>query len=161
MRIATNGFIRESTVDGPGLRVVVFTQGCPHRCPGCHNRHTWDPKGGEEWDVSSVIKYLQSIMTPLHQGLTISGGEPFEQAEDCARIAEAVKQLNKDVTVYTGYRFEQLQGPEHDCLLSVADYLIDGQFEKSKRDMSLKWRGSSNQRVWKRETSRFWVQLDD
>ena len=100
MRIA--GTVSESIVDGPGLRLTVFTQGCPHRCPGCHNPQTHDPAGGREETTTALL--ARYTADPLLDGLTISGGEPMEQAAECAALAEAVHALGGNVWVYTGWR---------------------------------------------------------
>jgi anaerobic ribonucleoside-triphosphate reductase activating protein len=146
MRIA--GLVQDSIVDGPGLRFTVFTQGCPHRCEGCHNPETHDPGGGKEIPVDEVIKQMRS--NPLTDGVTLSGGEPFFQPADCAKIAEAAKKDGLNVWTYTGYTFEQLfnlSDPEIKRLLSLTDVLVDGPFILSERSLSIKWRGSRNQRL--------------
>ena len=104
MRIAN--WISDSIVDGPGLRLTVFTQGCPHRCPGCHNPETWDPAGGREVPLEELEALLAA--DPLLQGLTLSGGEPFLQAGDCASLARRARRRGLDVWTYTGYRYEDL-----------------------------------------------------
>ncbi|MCD8375842.1 MAG: radical SAM protein, partial [Oscillospiraceae bacterium] len=83
MRIA--GTVQDSIVDGPGLRFTVFTQGCPHRCPGCHNPHTHDPAGGEEISVEELERRMAA--NPANRGLTLSGGDPFLQPGECAQLA--------------------------------------------------------------------------
>jgi anaerobic ribonucleoside-triphosphate reductase activating protein len=146
MRIA--GLVQDSIVDGPGLRFTVFTQGCPHHCEGCHNPETHDPNGGSEISVEDVIKKMLS--NPLTDGLTLSGGEPFAQAGDCAMIAEAAKNAGLNVWTYTGYTIEQLfntSDPYVRKLLSLTDVLIDGPFILPKRSLNIKWRGSTNQRL--------------
>ena len=101
MRIA--GTVSESIVDGPGLRLTVFTQGCPHHCPGCHNPQTPDPAGGREESTAALL--ARYAANPLLDGLTLSGGEPMEQAAECAALAEAVHALGGNVWVYTGWRY--------------------------------------------------------
>ncbi|UOO37253.1 anaerobic ribonucleoside-triphosphate reductase activating protein [Oscillospiraceae bacterium CM] len=146
MRIA--GTVQESIVDGPGLRYVVFTQGCPHHCPGCHNPETHDPVGGTERPVEAIIKELLS--NPLTDGVTLSGGEPFIQAGDCAAIAEVAKNAGLTVWVYSGYTFEELiisPDPAVLKLLRLTDVLVDGPFVLAERSLTLRWRGSKNQRL--------------
>lgn len=146
MRIA--GLVQDSIVDGPGLRFTVFTQGCPHRCESCHNPETHDPDGGKEIPVDEVIKQMRS--NPLTDGVTLSGGEPFAQAEDCAAIAEAAKKAGLNVWTYTGYTFEQLfnlSDPDMKKLLNLTDVLVDGPFILAERSLAIKWRGSKNQRL--------------
>ena len=148
MRIADT--IQDSIVDGPGLRFVVFTQGCPHHCPGCHNPGTHDPAGGKEVTVDALEAMLAS--NPLTDGLTLTGGEPFLQAEACADLARRTHARGLNVWCYTGYTYEQLctlaqQQPEVQALLDEIDVLIDGPFLLEQRSLTLKWRGSRNQRV--------------
>ena len=146
MRIAD--YIQDSIVDGPGLRFTLFTQGCPHRCPGCHNPGTHDFNGGREISPDAVIEAMLS--NPLTDGLTLSGGEPFSQPEACARIARAAKEHGLNVWAYSGWTFEQLRDnpdPEVQALLHSLDVLVDGPFLQAERSLELKWRGSRNQRM--------------
>ena len=148
MRIA--GMIQDSIVDGPGFRFTLFTQGCPHNCEGCHNPETHDYNGGSEMSTDEVIKKLLS--NPLTDGITFSGGEPFEQAGDCAVIARAARENGLNVWAYSGYTFEELlakteKHPEIMELLKLTDVLVDGRFILAQRSLSLKWRGSANQRI--------------
>ena len=105
MRVA--GLVQDSIVDGPGLRFVVFVQGCPHHCPGCHNPGSHDPKGGEELPVEGIAR--QMLNNPLTDGLTLSGGEPFEQAWECSYLARNARWNGLNVWAYTGYTFEHLR----------------------------------------------------
>lgn len=146
MRIA--GLVQDSIVDGPGLRLAVFTQGCPHRCEGCHNPETHDENGGIEIPVEEIVGKMRA--NPLTDGVTLSGGEPFSQADDCAEIAEAAKKEGLSVWAYTGYTFEELlqSGDRHiRNLLALTDVLVDGPYVESERSLNLKWRGSRNQRL--------------
>ena len=147
MRIA--GILHESVVDGPGVRFVVFTQGCLHHCKGCHNMGTWDPEGGYEVSVRDLIKEIRKAPGSVC-GVTISGGEPFLQPEEVAALSKRIHALGLSVCVFTGYLFEVLQGmnDEHiEDLLNEADILIDGPFVEELKDIGLRFRGSSNQRV--------------
>ncbi|MGN1161476.1 MAG: anaerobic ribonucleoside-triphosphate reductase activating protein [Candidatus Fimenecus sp.] len=144
------GVIRESVVDGPGWRFVVFSQGCRHNCEGCHNPQTHDFNGGYMSDVDRIIGEIKK--DPLLKGVTLSGGDPFEQAENFSVLAKEVHALGLDVVTYTGYTFEQLykgmeknEGWRH--LLSETDILIDGKFVLAKKSLNCKFRGSTNQRV--------------
>lgn len=144
MRIS--GMVQDSIVDGPGLRFVLFTQGCPHACPGCHNPETHDPSGGREVSVAEIIREMQK--NPLTDGLTLSGGEPFLQATDAAEIAKAARASGLNVWCYTGFtREELLQMPAASILLDEIDVLVDGRFEQAQKNLQLKWRGSENQRI--------------
>ena len=146
MRIA--GLVQDSIVDGPGLRFTVFTQGCPHRCAGCHNPETHDPDGGSDMTADEVIKTMLS--NPLTDGVTLSGGEPFSQPAGCAKIAEAAKNAGLNVWTYTGWTFEKLlESPDPDVrkLIGLTDILVDGCFILRERSLDIKWRGSRNQRL--------------
>lgn len=144
------GIVEESVVDGPGLRLVVFAQGCPHRCPGCHNPHTWDERGGEMVPLTAVLEKV--ARNPLLQGITLSGGEPFGQAAAMAALAAAVRRAGLDVMTYSGYTWEELlemAGQREDVkqLLYQTDYLVDGPFRLDQRVLNLPFRGSANQRI--------------
>ena len=148
MRIA--GTIQDSIVDGPGFRFVVFAQGCDQRCEGCHSPETWDKRGGVEKTTGELI--AEMLGNPLTDGLTLSGGEPFLQAAECADLAAAAHENGLNVWAYTGYTFEELLimangEPATGKLLGLIDVLADGPFKLSERTLSLKWRGSRNQRV--------------
>ena len=148
MRIA--GFIQDSIVDGPGFRFVVFAQGCRRHCEGCHNPATWDADGGVEMTVDDIA--AEMLGNPLTDGLTLSGGEPLLQAENCASLASVARENGLNVWVFTGYTFEELMKKASDepavkSLLELIDVLIDGAFDLAERTLSLRWRGSRNQRV--------------
>lgn len=144
------GFTKESVVDGPGLRAVVYAQGCSRHCRGCQNPETWDPDGGYEVEVADLVRMIKGIK--LLRGITLSGGEPFEQASAFAELAREIKEAGLDILTYTGYTFEELQQKaEKDLgvknLLENTDILIDGPFREEERDLSLAFRGSRNQRM--------------
>ncbi|MBQ9980418.1 MAG: anaerobic ribonucleoside-triphosphate reductase activating protein [Oscillospiraceae bacterium] len=147
MRIAQ--VVQDSIVDGPGFRLAVFTQGCPHGCPGCHNPETHDFSGGTEMTVEEIIEKLKK--NPLMKGLTLSGGEPFCQAEECTRLAELARENGvRNVWAYSGWTFEQLLNSEDSgkiSLLRQLDVLVDGPFILSQRSLAIPWRGSKNQRL--------------
>ena len=144
LRIA--GIIEESIVDGPGIRMTVFTQGCNHKCKGCHNPQTHDFKAGRDITIEEIIEKAKN--NPLLDGLTISGGEPFEQAQACANLARAARDIGLNVLVYTGYTYEILQEKEeYQDFLQQIDILIDGRFEIDQMDLTLAFRGSKNQRI--------------
>lgn len=148
MRIA--GVVNESIVDGPGLRMTVFFQGCPHQCPGCHNPHTHDENGGEIMDTADVVRRFRA--NPLLSGITLSGGEPLEQPAAAMEIAEAVKADGKSVMVYTGYRWEDVfamseNTPAVRGLLKHTDILVDGRYVQANKTLNLPFRGSLNQRL--------------
>lgn len=144
------GTVNDSIVDGPGIRFTIFVQGCPHRCEGCHNPQTHDFDGGETVTLESLFERIKG--NPLLDGVTLSGGEPFCQAKQLSELAAEIKKLGMNIVTYTGYTFEYLTenaSPEnfYSELLSVTDYLVDGPFKLDKRDILLKFRGSSNQRI--------------
>lgn len=142
------GLVQDSIVDGPGFRFSCFVQGCPHRCPGCHNPDSHDPGGGREMAVEEVAAQL--LGNPMTDGLTLSGGEPFAQAEDCLALARAAHAHGLNVWSYSGWTFEHLRdrGSEAQrALLAELDVLVDGPFLLEERTLALPWRGSRNQRV--------------
>lgn len=144
------GVIRESIVDGPGIRFVVFTQGCPHHCPGCHNPDTHDPEGGYDSDIDHLVTEFQK--NPMHKGMTLSGGDPFMQAAVCAELASRIHALGKDVVTFTGYTFEHLLSHANEdnawrALLEQTDILIDGPFLLAQKTLMIPFRGSANQRM--------------
>lgn len=144
------GVVRESIVDGPGIRFTVFTQGCPHKCKGCHNARTHDFAGGYDSDTTRILAEMKR--DPLLAGVTLSGGEPFSQPEPLAELAEAVRARGLSVMAYSGYTYEQLramalENPAVGRLLDATDTLVDGRFELAQRDLSLLFRGSRNQRI--------------
>ena len=149
-----NGIMEESIVDGPGLRFVLFTQGCPHHCAGCHNPDTHDPEGGYESPITDIIQNFQE--NPLLSGMTFSGGEPFLQPQALVDIAAFVHRMGKTVVTYTGYTFETLalmaqQNNAIAALLEASDILIDGPYKEEERSLELRFRGSCNQRILNRE----------
>ncbi len=141
------GIERESIVDGPGIRMVIFCQGCLRHCDGCHNPETWDLNGGKLMSTDDILSIVQS--NPLCKGVTYSGGEPFLQAEQLLSLTHQLKKKGYDIAVYTGYLFEELLNgtKEQNELLSVIDVLIDGSFIISEKTMDLNFIGSRNQRI--------------
>ena len=146
MRIANT--VSDSIVDGPGLRFTVFTQGCPHHCPGCHNPETHDPAGGREVSVAELAEEMGK--NPLTDGLTLSGGDPFCQAAECAALARLAHEKGLNVWTYTGYTYERLlEGdlPGALELLEQTDVLVDGPFLLAEKSYEALFRGSANQRL--------------
>lgn len=141
MRIA--GIVRDSIVDGPGVRDVIFTQGCPHRCSGCHNQNTWDMNGGEERLSGSILRELSDSQNDI----TISGGEPLSQWSALLRLLRLInKQTDKRVWLYTGYTVDLNQN-FYKVLARYVDVIVDGKFVDELKDPDLLFRGSSNQRL--------------
>ncbi|WP_242852545.1 anaerobic ribonucleoside-triphosphate reductase activating protein [Acetobacterium bakii] len=148
MQLRINSILEESIVDGPGLRYVIYTQGCDHHCPACHNPQTHDRQGGMLMDCDALLSQIAE--DPLLQGVTFSGGEPFLQAGVLAELAKKIHALKLDVVTYTGYTLEALldiNDPDITALLTETDILIDGPYDHSQRDLSLQFRGSRNQRI--------------
>lgn len=147
MNIRIAGTVNDSIVDGPGMRFTVFTQGCPHHCPGCHNPQTHDFEGGKVADTAEIIAKFRK--NTLLDGITLSGGEPFCQSEACLELAKAAHESKLNVWAYSGYTFEQLVDGKDawKALLSEVDILVDGLFVLEKRTLECRFRGSSNQRL--------------
>lgn len=148
LRVA--GIVSESIVDGPGIRFVIFAQGCIHHCKGCHNPATFNLNGGKLIEVETLMNEIKK--NPLLRGVTFSGGEPFLQAEAFSEIAKQCHLLGLNVLSYTGYTFEDLvsdfdKHPEWKGLLENIDILIDGPFIEKEKSLMLLFRGSSNQRI--------------
>ena len=149
-KLQISGIVHESIVDGPGLCYVIFVQGCPHHCPGCHNPQTHDFSGGRAADLKELLKEIRE--NPILTGVTFSGGEPFCQPEALCELGQEIKGMGKQLTVYTGYTYEQLMelGKERPAvleLLKLADLLVDGPYLEKERDLTLLYRGSTNQRM--------------
>ena len=148
MKFRIFGTAEDSIVDGPGIRNVVFVQGCPHHCEGCHNPESHDFQGGREADTAEIIAQMKG--NPLLDGLTLSGGEPMCSPEACAELAAAAKASGLSVWCYTGYTWEFLMregDPRRLELLRRLDVLVDGPFLLAERSLELKFCGSRNQRL--------------
>lgn len=148
LRVA--GIMKESIVDGPGIRYAIFCQGCPHDCEGCHNPSTHSFEEGKKIEISRILKSIDE--NTLIQGVTFSGGEPLCQVRPFLNLAKEVKKRNLHLLIYTGYTIEELEKrmkkePELEELLRTADHLIEGRFVQNLRNLSLLYRGSSNQRI--------------
>ena len=149
-KVRLSGIAYESLVNGPGLRRVFFAQGCKHNCKGCFNPETHDFEGGEEFNIDSLIDDVKS--NPMLKGITFSGGDPLEQGESFAYMAKKFKEIGLNIWVFTGYKFEyilenldKIAGWRE--LIENIDVLVDGRFEETLKNDSLKFKGSSNQRI--------------
>lgn len=147
--IRMHGMLRHSLVNGPGIRCVLFLQGCTHHCPGCQNPETHDIHGGT---LCSTQAILNDILTDRNlDGVTLSGGDPLLQPKACTEIAKACKQHGLSVWVYTGYLFEDIYteklGKDAANLLQYIDVLVDGLFDEALKSENCLWRGSTNQRL--------------
>ena len=140
-----SGIECESIVDGDGIRYVIFTQGCPHHCPGCHNPQTHSFEAGKLVLLDELLVDISKRRDYI-DGVTFSGGEPFCQSDQCCIIAEAAHKIGLTVWCYTGYLFEELYR-RRDKLLEQIDILVDGPFIRTEKSLDLKFRGSRNQRV--------------
>ena len=147
MKLRIAGIVNDSIVDGPGFRLSVFTQGCPHHCAGCHNPQTHDFDGGYDIDTDEIIKKMRK--NPLLDGITLSGGEPFCQGEACILLARAAHDMGLNVWAYSGYTYEQLLAGDaaQQALLDETDVLVDGPFILNQKSLELHFRGSANQRL--------------
>ena len=144
------GVIRESIVDGPGWRFVVFVQGCPHHCKNCQNAQTWSFEGGYMTTVENIVKAVKE--NKLITGVTLSGGEPFTQAKALTVLARELKKEGVDVMSFSGWTFEELRdgANEENCwmdLLKELSLLVDGKFIEEQKTLNLRFRGSKNQRI--------------
>lgn len=138
--------MQDSIVDGPGLRAVVFFAGCPHRCEGCHNPESWNIGYGTEYTVDDVVTKVKS--NRITRGVTLSGGDPFFQPLEAKLLASALRQEGYNMWAFSGYTFEEIIA-DHDMrsLLQELDVLVDGKFQEELKDLTLRFRGSSNQRI--------------
>lgn len=165
------GVVRESIVDGPGLRFAIFCQGCPHNCPKCHNQDTHDFSGGYDCDIQKIVNAIEE--NPLLSGVTFSGGEPSHQPVAFLEIAKKVKSRGLNIWMYSGYTLEELLSRANSTisdlnnmnenssqtsekneeqvalkgLLSLIDVLVDGKFINELKDLTLPFRGSKNQKL--------------
>lgn len=149
------GIEYESIVDGPGVRLAVFFQGCNHKCPGCHNPKSWDFSGGNSVDTTTVINHYKS--NPMYSGITLTGGDPVYQPEAAFELAQAVHELNGNVWLYTGFTMEELKclNDNVQLLVSNVDAIVDGPFKIEERDLSLQFRGSRNQCIYEKKNGKF------
>lgn len=146
IRLASDKLLTDSIVDGEGLRAVLWTQGCSHNCKGCHNPKTHSFNEGILVDVEDVKSLIKELV--LQDGITLSGGDPFFQVEAISEIAKFSKEQGLSVWAYTGFTFEELIKSEKALeALKYIDVLVDGKFELENRSLSLKFRGSTNQRI--------------
>lgn len=162
MQIA--GIKLNDTANCPGIGISIYVQYCPHHCKGCFNPETWSKDGGETWDNAELATYIKSHLhdNGIKRGISLLGGEPLcpENCEDELYLVKEIKQFSPDTKIYiwTGYTIEVLYARANTEsalaeILSLADYIIDGPYVDNLRDITLRMRGSSNQRIWKRENN--------
>lgn len=134
--------------NGTGLRVTLFVSGCNHHCKGCHNPQTWDPNSGIEFDGATKQELFAELNKDYISGVTFSGGDPLfpSNREVILSLCKEIKTLypNKNIWLYTGYRYEQVKHLE---ILKYIDVLVDGKYVEKLRSVNLPWVGSSNQKV--------------
>lgn len=137
-------------VNGSGVGATIYFQGCTHQCPGCHNPQTWDKDGGMVFGKGEIDTLKSLLSDNRLQRLTLSGGDPFDNIEMLAyllNLFQAYNSSGKKIWVYTGYTFEELVAHGYEHLLAQIDYLVDGRYIQEMRDLSIAFRGSSNQRI--------------
>lgn len=148
MTLQVAGFLEHSTVNGTGFRSVLFVSGCQHNCPGCQNEAMQDNHYGESLSIHEVLTRILKNK-PIIDGVTFSGGEPFDQADSLAALAKLLKAENLSIWCYSGYTYDVLaKDPKFSGLLSIIDVLVDGPYVESLYDPNLKFRGSSNQKIY-------------
>ena len=147
------GIIENDVVNGEGICLSYWTQGCPHKCDGCHNPETWNFNSGKEDSKENILNKILTLLNKnnIHRNLSILGGEPLcdENIDFTMEILKQVKQKYPSIKtfVWTGYTYEELCKLYKDIIFDNIDVLIDGKYDKNQRDITLKLRGSKNQRV--------------
>lgn len=139
---------KENVANGPGIRTVIWVSGCEHHCLGCHNKNTWDPEQGKPIDKDLLKEIFKTVDNDYISGITFTGGDPLApyNRDDVIALAMTLKTgfKNKNIWLWTGYKFEEISMIPN---IDVFDVIVDGKFEIDKRDLTLPWRGSTNQRV--------------
>ena len=154
------GFLDHSTVNGEGFRSVLFLSGCNHHCPGCHNTEMQDFNYGETLTIKQILDRILKN-TPLIDGVTFSGGEPFEQSDNLLLLAQLIKSHGLSIWCYTGYYYEGLLADPHKAtLLPWIEVLVDGPFMLEEKNEHLKYKGSCNQRILSLKEGHIQMQLD-
>ena len=153
-----SGINYESIADAEGVVCTIFISGCKHHCKGCHSKDTWDFKNGKLLD-DDLIKQINTEIDKRSflSGLVLSGGDPMYSAREVHEMIQKIHIPNNNIWCYSGFLFEEIQQDEDKkLLLNDCNVLIDGQFELDKRDVSLNFRGSSNQRIWRKGIKGEW-----
>lgn len=144
--------------NGLGCRVTLWVSGCSHHCKGCQNKETWDKKSGRVFSKEDKDKLFEILSKPYIKGLTLSGGDPLDSFDEVLQLVEEIRDTfgsTKDIWLYTGYTLEQINNSEKKEILPYINYLVDGLFELDKRDITLKFRGSTNQIIWENKDGKF------
>lgn len=143
-------------VNGLGIRVSIFFSGCSFHCKNCFNSELWDFNYGIPFTEETISKIIELLKPDYIKGLSILGGEPFHNYDAVIKLIKKVKEIypNKDIWIWTGYKFDDI--PE-ECkdILDLADVIVDGRYEEDKRDLSIAFRGSTNQRIWRKSINEF------
>ena len=150
VKIRINRVLKSTTAEGFGRRYCIWVKGCSIRCEGCGNKALWSASGGTEIETETIIEDVLA-QRDLIEGITFLGGEPFDQVESVAQIAEYVQKQGYSVMTFTGYSYDALLKENNvhiNNLIDNTDVLIDGRFEKEKKDFSRPWVGSSNQNYY-------------
>lgn len=153
-----SGISHPDVNNGLGLRVTIWVSGCIHHCKGCHNPETWDFNYGRDFTDDDKKKIFELLDNPYMKGVTFSGGDPLCSYTDVLKLSKEIKEKypNKDIWVYTGFKFEYV-AEQMSEILDYVDYIVDGEFKIEERDVSLAFRGSKNQRIWKKKEGKFKV----
>lgn len=138
--------VRDTAADGPGLRTSVYFAGCSHKCPGCHNPQSWNRENGTSVEVEWLLEELERYG---NKKVTLTGGDPLLQEAAVEVLVDELKSRGFSVWLYTGYTREEIT---NELILSKIDGLVDGRFEQDKRDTNLRFRGSSNQKIYLRDS---------
>ena len=144
------------TVNGSGIRVSIFFSGCNFHCKNCFNSELWDFNYGIPFTEETINKISELLAPDYIKGLSILGGEPFHNYDAVIKLIKKVKEIypNKDIWIWTGYKFDDIPEKCKD-ILDLADVIVDGRYEEDKRDLSIAFRGSTNQRIWRKSTNEF------
>lgn len=153
MLISVLRIVGNTAADGPGLRTSVYLAGCNHRCPGCHNPQSWDIFNGEDFLIEHLIEEIEKFG---NKKVTLTGGDPLYQGEATYELVKELKDRGYNVWLYTGYTYEDIRGDKEDLpanyTLDLVDGLVDGPYIQNLRNTNLRFRGSSNQRVFTRDS---------
>ena len=144
--------------NGLGCRVTLWVAGCSHHCKGCQNKETWDKKSGRVFSKEDKDKLFEILSKPYIKGLTLSGGDPLDSFNEVLQLVKEIRETfgsTKDIWLYTGYMLDQINNSEKKEILPYINYLVDGLFELDKRDITLKFRGSTNQIIWVNKDGNF------
>lgn len=141
--------INGTIVDGEGLRTSIYFAGCKHHCKGCHNPESWDFNGGRDMTIDEILKIIEENRF----NVTYSGGDPlYQNLDDLVLLSKKIHDLGHNIWLYTGFTIEELKkDSKYDEILDNIDVIVDGPFIEEKKDLTLKFRGSSNQRIIKKE----------